>query len=429
MSRIYLFLSVWLFSFPLHAEYRTPIYSHAAIETSGGLTLDNAIGLALLSNPEISVAMREREAVEGVQVQAAVRPNPSVSTFMEDTRNATRQTTLQLNQPFELGDKRARRIEAAEKLYDAATADIDQVRAETRAAVISAFYEVLASQERLALSRSTLDLAQRATDAAYKRVRAGKVSPVEETKARVAEAGVKVELNQAASQLNTTRKRLAALWGNPAPRFERVLGQMEVLPAMADIEELSVRLDNAPALKRARLEIERREALAKLEGSKRTPDLTVSVGARRNEELGLNQAVLGLSIPIPVFDRNQGNRQEALSRTDKARDELVALQVQQANSLAGAHERFLAARQEADALQAEVLPGAQSAYDAAVKGFEFGKFGFLDVLDAQRTLFQARSQYLNALLKAHQANAEIERLVGDASTSGNAASALAQHQE
>jgi cobalt-zinc-cadmium efflux system outer membrane protein len=64
-------------------------------------------------------------------------------------------------------------------------------------------------------------------------------------------------------------------------------------------------------------------------------------------------------------------------------------------------------------IRTEILPGAQSAYDAAVKGFEFGKFGFLDVLDAQRTFFLARSQYLNALLRGHQAMAEIERLVGD----------------
>jgi len=429
MSKFYLFFSLWLFSLPICAEYQMPAYSQGTAEAAGSLTLANAIGLALQANPEISVANREREAIEGTQVQAAVRPNPSVSSTIEDTRNATRQTTLQLNQPIELGNKRAIRIEAAEIRYNAATADIDQIKAEVRASVISAFYDVLAAQERLELAKSTLELAQRASDAASKRVRAGKVSPVEETKAKVAEAGVRVELNQATSQLNTTRKKLAALWGNSTPKFERVIGQIDLLPVVAAMDDLSTRLQNSPALKRARLEIDRREALAKVESSKRTPDLTVSVGGRRNEELGLNQAVLGLSIPIPIFDRNQGNLQEALSRTDKARDELVALQVLQTNSLAEANERFLAAKQESESLQIEILPGAQSAYDAAVKGFEFGKFGFLDVLDAQRTLFQARSQYLNALLKAHQAGADIERLVGDSSNSGNAAPALAQHQE
>jgi cobalt-zinc-cadmium efflux system outer membrane protein len=70
------------------------------------------------------------------------------------------------------------------------------------------------------------------------------------------------------------------------------------------------------------------------------------------------------------------------------------------------------ARQEASALQKEILPGAQSAYDAAATGFEFGKFSFLDVLDAQRTLLQAKSQYLGALSEAHRAAAEIDRILG-----------------
>ena len=64
-------------------------------------------------------------------------------------------------------------------------------------------------------------------------------------------------------------------------------------------------------------------------------------------------------------------------------------------------------------IRSDILPGAQRAYDAAAKGFEYGKFGFLDVLDAQRTFFLARSQYLNAALRGHQAYADIERLVGD----------------
>lgn len=382
-------------------------------EQPTSLTLETAIQLALENNLEIAVARREREAVEGTQVQAAVRPNPSVSAFMQDTRSATRETTIQLNQPFELGGKRAARMEAADARYDTADASMEAKKAEIRAAVISAFYDVLAAQERAVLAQSSLQLAQRASDAARKRVLAGKVSPVEETKSKVAESAVRIELNQAQSQLSIARKRLSALWGNPNPSFSEAAGEVDALPAIANLENLSAMLETSPAIKRAKLEVEQRDALARLEKAKRIPDLTVSMGARRNEELGLNQAILGLSIPIPVFDRNQGNLQEALSRTDKAKDELRALQVQQTALLAAAYERFVATQQEIGMIKTDILPGAQSAYDAAVKGFEFGKFGFLDVLDAQRTFFLARSQYLNTVLRGHQAWAEIERLVGD----------------
>jgi cobalt-zinc-cadmium efflux system outer membrane protein len=241
------------------------------------------------------------------------------------------------------------------------------------------------------------------------------VSPVEETKARVAEAGVRLELMLAASDLATARKRLAGTWGNPVPRFERAEGDPEALPPLPMLTDLNTRLAASPALLRARIEVDRRQALVQVERSRRIPDVTVSLGARRNEELGLNQAIFGVSIPLPIFNRNQGNVLEALRRTDKARDELSVAQIRLANELALAYQRLDTARQEVESLQRDILPGAQSAYDAATQGFEMGKFSFLEVLDAQRTLFQVKSQYLRALADAHRSAAEIERILGEAS--------------
>ncbi|MPN60378.1 Cobalt-zinc-cadmium resistance protein CzcC [bioreactor metagenome] len=128
--------------------------------------------------------------------------------------------------------------------------------------------------------------------------------------------------------------------------------------------------------------------------------------------MGRDQAVVGLSIPLPLFDRNQGNLLEALRRADKARDELAATEVRLSTEIAQAHERRKALSLEVGTLQKEILPGAQSAYEAASKGYELGKFSFLEVLDAQRTFFQARSQYLRALADAHRAAADIDRVLG-----------------
>lgn len=386
-----------------------------AAEPAVPLTLTAALELALGANPDLSAAGRELDAVEATIIQAQVRPNPEIATSIEDTRRATRTTTLQLNQPIELGGKRAARIAAAERGRDVASAELNAKRVEIRAAVMAAFFDVLVAQERLRLAQASVELAQRVTIAASRRVTAGKVSPVEETKARVAEAGVRVELTLAASELATARKRLAATWGNPAPRFERAEGSLEALPPLPALPDLNSRLAASPNLLRARIEVGRRQKLAEVERSRGVPDLTVSLGARRNEELGLNQAILGISIPIPIFDRNQGNLLEALRRTDKARDELSATGIRLSNEMAAAYERLSTARQEVESLQLDILPGAQSAYDAATKGFELGKFSFLEVLDAQRTSFQAKSQYLRALSEGHRAAAEIERVLGDVS--------------
>lgn len=385
-----------------------------AAEPAAPLTLETAQKMAFDANPELAAAQRELEAIAATVVQAQTRPNPELATLVEDTRSATRATTLQLNQPVELGGKRAARIDAAERERDAARAELNAKRAEIRAAVTAAFFDTLVAQERLRLAQAGVELAQRATDAARRRVLAGKVSPIEETKARVAESGVRVELKLAASELATARKRLASIWGEPAPRFERVEGDPEALPPLPARADLERRMDASPNLRRARIEVARRLALAEVERSRRIPDLTVSLGAKRNNELGLDQAVFGVSIPIPLFDRNQGNLLEALRRADKARDALTAAELRLSNELTQAFERLSVTRSELESLKRDILPGAQSAYDAVLKGFELGKFSFLEVLDAQRTLFQAKSQGLRALVDVHRAAAEIERILGEA---------------
>lgn len=386
-----------------------------ATELAVPLTLKAALELALGANPELSAAARELEAVEAMIIQAQARPNPEISALIEDTRRETRSTTLQLNQPIELGGKRGARIDAAERGRDAASVEFSGKRAEIRSMVMAAFFDVLVAQERLQLAQASADLAQRATNAAARRVAAGKVSPVEETKARVAEAEVRLESTLAASDLAVARKRLSAAWGNPTPRFERAEGDPEALPPLPMLTDLNTRLAASPAMRRAKIEVDRRLALVQIERSQRIPDVTISLGARRNEELNLNQAILGVSIPLPLFNRNQGNVLEALRRTDKARDELSIAQIRLANELELAYQRLETVHQEVASLQRDILPGAQSAYDAASQGFEMGKFNFLEVLDAQRTLFQVKSQYLRALGDAHRSAAEIERILGEAS--------------
>ena len=386
-----------------------------ATEQAVPLTLKTALELAFGANPDLAAAKHELEAIEATIIQAQVSPNPEISTLIEDTRRATRTTTLLLNQRIELGGKRAARIEVAERGRDAASLELDAKRAEIRAAVIAAFFDVLVAQERLRLAQASVELAQRATSAASRRVKTGKVAPIEEIKARIAESGVRIEQTLASSDLSTARQRLSSTWGNPVPSFTRAEGDAESRPPLPALSDLYARIVSSPNLLRARVEVDRRQALARIERSRGIPDVTVSLGARRNEELGLNQAILGISIPIPVFDRNQGNLLQALRLVDKAREEQSVAEIRLFSELTLAYQRLKTARQETESLQTDILPGAQTAFDAVAKGFELGKFSFLEVLDAQRTLLQAKSQFLRALSEAHRAAAEIERLLGDAS--------------
>ena len=400
----------------------SPLLRQAAARTAepaGPLDLRSAIALAQRANPGLSSAAREQEASDAAVLQAGAWPNPVLEAQVEDLRRGNRTTTLLLSQPVELGGKRAARVTAAERARDQAASALLARRSELRASTITLFFDVLAAQERVRLMQDSLGLAQAATRAAANRVAAGKVPPLEETRSRVAEAGIRVELQQAEGALRSARRQLAALWGNPDPRFTQAQGAVDRLPPLALAQDVERRLAAAPMLRQARLEVERRQALSQLEQARRVPDVTVSLGAKRvpadegmGSSNGRNQVVVGVSVPLPIFDTNRGNVAEALSREEKARDDLAAAELQLGADVAQAAERLRSARAAAETLQRDALPGAEAAYKAAAKGFELGKFSFLEALDAQRTHFQVRNQYLMAVADAHRAASELDRLLG-----------------
>ena len=376
------------------------------------LTLEQALDLATSRSYVVSAAQRELEAQDGAIRQAGAWRNPELAASVEDTRSATRTTTTTLNIPLELGGKRTARVNAAQRGRDLAQVELAQARAQVRSAAIGAYFAVLAAQERAKLATSSAELAASGAQAVARRVAAGKVSPVDATRAQVDQANALLELAEAQAELVTARHALATLWGDAEPRFARVAGDIQAIPERAPLPELMSRLEEAPALQVARTEVERRKALVDVERSKATPDVMLSVGAKRDNELGRTQAIVGLTLPLPLFDRNQGAVQEASKRADKAQDEFQAARLRVGAELQAAAAQLSIARTSLQALQATVLPAAQQAFEAAAKGFEAGKFGFLDVIDAQRSLLQARARYLSTLSNAHQAATAIDRLLG-----------------
>jgi cobalt-zinc-cadmium efflux system outer membrane protein len=396
---------------------------------SAPLTLEAAISRAFSTNPGLRSAGRDLDIAAGQRTQAGAIPNPELSYLSEGIKNDARTTTVQVNQAIELGSKRSARIALAERERDVASADLASYRNALRADVVTAFFDVLTAQERLLLAQATQELSQKVTGVAARRVIAGKISPVEETRARVAEASTKIELSQAANDLALAKRRLAATWGSSEPMVGPVETPAMTAGANPTTDELLARLPAAPQITRSRREIDRQEALADVERSRRYPDLTVSLGSKRDEQIGRRQTVVGLAIPLPLFDRNQGNLASALRRTDKARDELLAVQNKLSAELAQASLRLNAAASELAILRDEILPGAHSAYDAGTRGFEAGKFSFIDVLDAQRTLFQAKTQYVRALGESHRAAADIERIIGNVEQHGRLTPLQLQNKE
>lgn len=379
------------------------------------LTLRAAVDTALAQNPQLRAATAELDANDGTVRQAGLIPNPVLGVDQEDLKSGTRVTTLQLSQTLETGGKRAARVEVAQRGKDIAALDLAARRADVRAMAIQAFFDALTAQERVKVVEESLRIAGSGVDAASRRVTAGKVSPTEETRARVAASTARIDLRQAQAEASAALRALSAVLGSPDGAIQRLDGNVDVLPAAPSAPDIMARLPDAPAVRRAQLEVQRADATYSLARANGVPNVTVGVGARRAQEMGRNQAVFSVSVPLPFFDRNQGTQLEALRRRDAAQATAQAEELRLRSELLQMSDLLQARKDEVEALRREVLPGAQSAYEAAKTGFELGKFSFLDALDAQRTWLQVRSQYFTAVAQVHRTAAEIDRQLGTTS--------------
>jgi cobalt-zinc-cadmium efflux system outer membrane protein len=159
-------------------------------------------------------------------------------------------------------------------------------------------------------------------------------------------------------------------------------------------------------------EEDRRRAALRLEKARGTPDITIGAGVRRFEQTDDAALVFGLGVPLPLFDRNQGSILAATAELGKARRQYEAAQVRIWAALSEAVSALAAAYDEVTILRNDVLPKAQRAFEAARQGYQQGKFDYLHLLDAQRTLFQTQAQYVNSTEVYHKAQADVQRLTG-----------------
>jgi len=360
------------------------------------------------------VRVREARAL-----QAGLLPNPDLSIEVEnaggsgDFKGADQaETTLALGQLIELGGKRTKRRRVAELEASLAGWDYEVRRVEVFAQVARAFTSLLAAQERLRLADELFQLTNQALDSVARQVEAGAASSVERTRAEVAVATQTLERRSAEAELAAARARLAATWGGRRALFDEAEGDLFTVAAPPPRETILARVDANPELARWVQEIELRKAVVALEDAQRIPDPVASVGVRRLEESNDTVLVFGVTMPLQVFDRNQGLRLAARRDLTKARHQRLAAEVGVETDLEVAIQELSASYQEVETLRGQVLPKAERAYRDVRQGYLQGRFRYLDVLDAQRNLFELRSREIDALQAYHSSVADVERLTG-----------------
>ncbi len=392
------------------------LWQSPAWAQSREIGIEEALQAAANGNPELSASAREIGIAQGLREQAGLLRNPTLSWEQEGTESRNRTTTVGISQPLELGGKRGARVELAERGQAVAALSLEARRNQLRGELIAAFFTALRAQERERLAQQSVELARRGVAAADGRVRAGKAPPLEADRAQVQLAEVRLEQDRARRDRADANQALASLMGLASPDFTGVRSETgRSLPGLPSSEELLRRLGDSAEMRLAQSRIDEGEAAVRLAKTQRIPDLDVSLGSQEAIEDGNRDriAVIGLSLPLPLFDRNQGNILAESRRADQARDLRNAVELRLRQETQQAWQQWSTAQGEVNAFRQTILPTAQTAVESATRGFEMGKFGFLEVLDAQRTLIAARDQYLRALAQVSDAWGRIERVYGD----------------
>jgi cobalt-zinc-cadmium efflux system outer membrane protein len=390
-----------------------------AAARSESLTLEQALSLALSRNPELSASLSEIQAREAEVVQARSFPNPEIEIRTEGiygnkerTGFSGAESSFSLGQPIELGGKRSKRTRLAALYRDLAKWDLESKRLDVVLEVTKSFIDVLLEQERVRLQEELARVAEQSLIAVSARVQAGKVSPIDETRASSALALVKIDLERARRSLDSARKRLSAFLDDTFPILFTAEGTLDLASPLPEYRELQKRIHASPDIARWKDESEQRVAALVLEKAKQIPDPIITGGVKRFSENQENTFIAGISLPLPIFNTNKGAVQAAQNRLVKSQEEKKAAVLKAQTTLADAYLTLSSSFAEATSLKTDVIPSLKNAHDAIEEGYRFGKFGYIDVLDAQRGLFEAKIKYIDSLATYQKALAGIERLMG-----------------
>ena len=351
---------------------------------------------------------------------AGLRPNPEVQAQTENVGGTgvykglrSSETTVGVALPLELGGKRPARIALANARLTRAQIQSAIAIADLRQRITQLYVQAAAAERRAEVLGQQATIAAEASRIATDRVQVGAASPIEQQRADVLRINAQVAAQSASRDAQAARTNLAGLIGRPVVGeldrawFDQVGGYGPPAP---------IEVEGTLALAAAEADVNTANAQIRVARSLRTPDVTVSVAARRLEATNDTAAVVGVAIPIPFF--NNGRALVSQARAEQTQSvalrNLAVLDTRQA--IASAQAEVANAAATARATGGPGLTAAAEAARIARIGYGQGKFDQIQLLDAERTLSQTRQAYVDALAAYHDAEARLERLTTPAPT-------------
>ena len=386
------------------------------------LTLRDALGASLKQHPDLQTFQFRFKAAEAVRGQAGQRPAPELSVGFDNFAGSgsyrgvdEAEATLSLSQVLELGGKRDARLAVADASYASISAERQAAQLDVLAEVTRRFIDVAELQELVTLAKRGTQLAEKTVANTQRRVQAAKAPHVEIDRATVGLGQARLEQRQLESRLDAARQSLSAMWGRDDGTLDGcpitgVTGNIFQLPKRTEYRALVDRLADSPDFLRYASEERLRDAELRLASTRRQGDWTVGGGVRRLQGTDDTAFVATMSIPLFSGSRAESYIAEARAERERVGAERDAALVKAKTQLYALHRALGDASNVVSTLETTAMPRIDEALRETEYAFERGRYGYLELIDAQREYLEIQRTRIEASATAQRLAADIERL-------------------
>jgi len=404
---------------PVPADAALPSLPAAPLGTSGtdssaGLTLAELEAMALANSPHLAQVEARIRAARGQWLQAGLLPNPVIGYVGDEMGNdgaSGLQGAFVRQEVVTAGKLRLARAAAEQEI-----ARREQQWAAQRLRILNdvrtGFYRTLIAQRRAELATQLVGISGETLETAQRLFQAQEVRGLDVTRARIERDQSAIAQHRAQNQDVGSRRRLAAVLGVAALPAQPLVGEIEMaMPSLAWQPALERLWSESPLVAMAASEIDRAAWEAERARADAVPNVEVQVSLMHDNSTGDDVTSVGVALPLPLFNRNQGRIVETQAELTAARHNAERLRLALQHRLASAFERFTNAQTETTAYKGTILPQAQVALDTVRAGYQAGEIGYLELLTAQQTYFETNLAYFDALEELWAAGIEIDGLL------------------
>jgi len=374
--------------------------------------LEDLERMATEHNPTLGQAQRAVEAARARARQSGLYPNPIAGYEGEEIRGGSYGGGEQgffVEQPIILGGKLSlnRKVGASEAKQR--QADVEAQRHRVENDVRMAYYHVLAAQERLAIERDLVGIAQTTVRVVHQLANIGQADETEVLEAEAEEQRMEIAAGVGQHLLRRQWTVLISVVGVPSLAEGSVAGRIDAeLPSLNESELLASLLSASPEVQSAQAGMERAEAVLARARHEPIPDLILKGGLQRNYEqltatpgrpVGL-QGFAEIGVQLRLWNRNQGGIAAAQADLETARNEVNRIKLMLGKRSAIYTEDYRSARLTADRYRAEILPRLERAYKLMTQQYGAMTASFIRVLNLQRMVYENETGYIDALERA-----------------------------